>query len=115
MPEVNGSATITLFNAWDYIFEMGAGEVGIDPEHGTGPNGEVYQLPKVWMYNTSTPFGSNKPATVSWPFHCGRVLYTVYHTHSSGSGQGYELLLQEKIMMYLIMEVQTCTTPPVVR
>ena len=75
---------------------------------------EIHRPPRVWMYNEdSVPFGGRHvPATVSWPFFCGRVLYTVYHTHSSGEGPTYELLLQEKIMMYLIMEVQTCTTDP---
>jgi hypothetical protein len=50
---------------------------------------------------------------VSWPYYCGKVLYTVYHTHS-GWEEPYELLLQEKIMMYLIMEIQTCSTGPIV-
>ena len=51
---------------------------------------------------------------MSWPYYCGRVLYTVYHTHSGSGGTDYQLLLQEKIMMYLIMEVQTCATEPMV-
>jgi len=66
----------------------------------------------VWMYNKdSSPAGTMAPATVAWPFYCGRVAYTVYHTEANG---GAELLLQEKIMMYLIMEVQTCSTGPIV-
>jgi hypothetical protein len=117
LPEVNRGDPLLLQGAWDYIMEMGEGEVFIDPEHGTGPNGEVYQLPKVWMWNISNnPFSSGSlPATVSWPYYCGKVLYTVYHTHSTGYGPDYELLLQEKIMMYLIMEIQTCSVPVVVQ
>ena len=114
LASVNQGAPLQLQAAWDYIYELGAGEVGIS-ETGTGPNGEVYQEPKVWMYNSeSTPAGSGLPATVSWPYHCGKVLYTVYHTHS-GSDEPYQLLLQEKIMMYLIMEIQTCSTDPIVQ
>ena len=80
-----------------------------------GPNGEIYQEPKVWMYNNdATPSGTHTPATVSWPYYCGKVLYTVYHTHS-GFDTPYRLLLQEKIMMYLIMEIQTCSSGPIVR
>jgi len=70
-------------------------------------------LPKVWMYNQDgASFDTHPPATVSWPYYCGRVLYTVYHTHS---GVESHLLVQEKIMMYLIMEIQTCSTGPIVR
>lgn len=114
LQQVSLGVPVHLEAAWDYLYQLGEGEVGIS-ETGTGPNGEVYQQPKVWMYNAdSTPAGSNLPATVSWPYHCGKVLYTVYHTHS-GSVEPYELLLQEKIMMYLIMEIQTCSTDPIVR
>jgi hypothetical protein len=110
LPQVNRGAPLVLQAAWDYIFETGEGLIGVDEETGE----EVHRAPRVWMYNEdSVPFGGRHvPATVSWPFFCGRVLYTVYHTHGSGEGPTYELLLQEKIMMYLIMEVQTCTTDP---
>lgn len=110
LPEVNRGADMTLYAAWDYIYEMGESEIGVDDETGE----TVHSRPLVWMYNQdSVPFGgSGVPATVSWPFHCGRVLYTVYHTHSGSGGGNYELLLQEKIMMYLIMEVQTCASDP---
>jgi hypothetical protein len=114
LPEVNGTGPIELVAAWDSIYEINEGEVGIDPEHGTGPNGEVYLMPKVWMYGDDTPAGAEKPTTVSWPYYCGKVLYTVYHTHSGSSTGDYDLLLQEKIMMYLIMEVQTCSEGPIV-
>ncbi len=112
LPEVNRGEPLTLYAAWDYLYELGEGLVGLDED-----GNEVYRQPRVWMYNAdAVPFGgTHRPATVSFPFHCGRVLYTVYHTHSEGgggSGASYELLLQEKIMMYLIMEVQVCATDP---
>jgi hypothetical protein len=117
LDEVNRGSAIYLQAAWDYIHSMGEGIVGEDDEciGNCGPNGEVYLPPKVWMYNADgTSFDNRPPATVSWPYYCGKVLYTVYHTHS-GSSTPYALLLQEKIMMYLIMEIQTCSTGPIVR
>lgn len=117
LPEVNRGAGIYLEAAWDYIYALGEGIVGEDDEciGNCGPNGEVYMAPKVWMFNNDgAPFASHVPATVSWPYYCGKVLYTVYHTHS-GYNEPYELLLQEKIMMYLIMEIQTCSTGPIVQ
>lgn len=118
LPEVNRGSGIYLEEAWDIIYAMGEGEVGIADEciGNCGPNGEVYMLPKVWMYDLDrTSPVARPPATVSWPFYCGKVLYTVYHTNAGGSAAGYELLLQEKIMMYLIMEIQTCSTGPIVQ
>jgi hypothetical protein len=115
LDQVNGSGPIELVAAWDSIYEINEGVVGIDPDNGTGPNGEVYQLPTVWMYGDETPAGLDKPTTVAWPYHCGKVLYTVYHTHSASDADDYELLLQEKIMIYLIMEIQTCSQDPIVR
>ena len=39
-------------------------------------------------------------------------MYTVLHTDAKGAtATGYELLLQEKVMLYLFMELQTCTSP----
>ncbi len=117
LSEVNRGSGIYLEAAWDYIYGLGEGIVGVDDEciGNCGPNGEVYMEPKVWMYNNDgTSFGSHPPATVSWPYYCGKVLYTVYHTHS-GYAEPYELLLQEKIMMYLILDIQTCSTGPIVQ
>lgn len=114
LTEVNRGDPLVMELAYDFIHQMHEGEVGIDPETGTGPNGEVYLLPFVWMYNSdTTEAGTGLPATVSWPYYCGKVLFTVYHTEPyNDTGM---LLLQEKIMMYLIMEIQTCSSGPVVR
>ena len=108
LPSVNRGQPLRLLAAWDYLYQLGEGLVGFDEETGQ----EIHRTPRVWMYNEDiVPWDdSHVPATVSWPYYCGRVLYTVYHTHSEGAGADYELLLQEKIMMYLIMEVQTCAT-----
>jgi len=118
-PDVNRGSAIYLVEAWDYLYDLGEGIVGVADECPTphcGPNGEVYMEPKVWMYNNDgTDFDNHPAATVSWPYYCGKVLYTVYHTVGNMSGPGDALLLQEKIMMYLIMEIQTCSTGPVVQ
>jgi hypothetical protein len=114
LPSVNQGGGIHLQGAWDYLYELGQGVVGWDEDFNT----EVLQMPKVWMHNAdAVPWGpTNMPATVSFPYYCGKVLYTVYHTHS-GSGvdpSQYDLLLQEKIMMYLILDINTCSTGPIV-
>ncbi len=94
------------------IHQLGIGEQGFC-ENGSDPRciqGILYSTPKIWM-NGNTIRYREKPLTVSWNYYCGRVMYTVLHTHAEGSDStGYELLLQEKIMLYLFMELQTCST-----
>jgi hypothetical protein len=115
LPDVNRGDPIRLEGAWDYLYTISQGVVGWDEDF----NAEIRQEPKVWMYNANTvPYGaSHVPATVGWPYYCGKVLYTVYHTHgtSSENPMQYRLMLQEKIMMYLILDINTCSTGPIVR
>jgi len=115
---VNPGGTIELLAAWDIIHSMNPGLQG-ECEDDLDPNcvdGNYIGPPKVWMYGDWSGYTHN-PVTVSWNYYCGKVLYTVYHTHSgssSSTGWNYPLILQEKIMMYLIMEIQTCTDPVIV-
>ncbi len=110
LPSVNPGGVIQLQGAWNSIYALGEGQIGVD-ENGA----PVKALPKVWMSGDTPAPSSPNPATVSWDYHCGKVLFTVYHTHTSSSESGDQLALQEKIMMYLIMEIQTCSDAPVIK
>jgi hypothetical protein len=67
---------------------------------------------KVWVSGGVTWAGGTggRPLTASYDFRdadqqgCGRVLFSSYHTH----GTGAELLPQERILEYLILEIGTC-------
>jgi hypothetical protein len=73
---------------WDY-----------EPDDFTGTSND----PDTWDFDTYHPF------TVSWPFGCGRVLYTTYHTVGTTTGGKHPgFLTQELILWYLIMELQVC-------
>ncbi|MDA3862707.1 MAG: hypothetical protein PF689_02450 [Deltaproteobacteria bacterium] len=114
---INPNSSIDLLAAWDIIETLNPGLQG-DCSQDDDPdcvNGQFIKEPKVWMYGSWSGYTDN-PVTVSWNYYCGKVLYTVYHTHSgsSGGGYNYSLLLQEKIMLYLIMEIQTCTVTDIV-
>jgi hypothetical protein len=114
LDEVNDGGVIQLEAAWDVIKYMGKGIQGVCNDD-SDPNcieGIYNALPKVWMYGTWDSY-VERPVTVSWNYYCGKVLYTTYHTH--GGGDEGILLLQEKIMFYLIMEINTCTKPIVVQ
>ncbi|MBW2262377.1 MAG: hypothetical protein JRG91_10430 [Deltaproteobacteria bacterium] len=66
-------------------------------------NYDLEDVPSGWDYETYHPF------TVSWPYGCGRVLFTTYHTVGDTSGGKHPgFLTQELILWYLIMELQVC-------
>jgi hypothetical protein len=109
-----GPNDLVLKENWDTIGALGSGYVGEDPE--TGP---VYQLPNVWVEGPQDSVGTwqngpNFPLTVSWPYNCGRVAYTTYHTVGEMSGPHPGLYPQEEILFYLVMEIGVCQTGPVV-
>jgi hypothetical protein len=111
-----GGTSLTLKENWDFIMNLSEGYVGDDPE-----NGPQYAKPDVIVEGPHTegvswqglPAGQIYPLTVGFPYGCGRVLYTTYHTVGSmGTGHtGIEV--QERILVYLIMEIGVCQTGPI--
>ena len=63
--------------------------------------------PKVWVT------GGSSPATVSFERSCGRVLFSTYHTEESYNGSS-PLGAQELALLYVLLEVGVCITPPTV-
>ncbi len=106
---------LSLEENWDAIASTDSGFVGYDDELGTGPNHEMYMPPKVWVEGSDVPSYGTSPLTVSWPYNCGRVVYTTYHSVGSmGSGHS-GLLPQEEILFYLVMEIGICQDTPIVK
>ena len=53
--------------------------------------------------------GPAHPLTVSWPYNCGRVIYTTYHTvGAAGGGAHAGLDAQEMLLYFLVMEIGVC-------
>lgn len=42
-------------------------------------------------------------------FGCGRALLSTFHVHGSG---GQNLLMQEKALLYMLLDVSTCIGEP---
>jgi hypothetical protein len=73
----------------------------------------VYDTPKPWVTGSKMgePAATNKPIAVTFePTGCGKVLYTAFQTANSGHAGLYP---QERVLLYLIMEIQTCSDNPV--
>ena len=86
---------------------------------GTDDEGQpVVDTPKVYVVGDVDGFPANcpgagcKPMTVTFePVGCGRVMYSTYHTtHEAHEG----LLPQERILMYLMMELGACKSGPII-
>lgn len=123
MGELEGLKTLENWNTIGGLFE---GVVGEDP--GTG--GKIKQEPKVWVegpwsYDQEDIEGwgdpadwdsDNHPMTVSFPFNCGKALYTTYHTVGGTDGGRHPGLIgQELMLFYMLMEVTVCPDIPIVK
>ncbi len=114
-PSENG-AGITLFNPaafevtdlWNWVKKLNAVQIGVDTM-----GDPVYDVPKVWVTGSkpATPGAANRPIAVTYqPAGCGKVLYTPFQTANGGHSGLYP---QERVLLYLIMEISTCSDSPI--
>jgi hypothetical protein len=86
---------------------------GVGTIMGTDEDGLPVPVPVTILADgpqTSHPCTSgNLPFTVMFPFGCGRVLYTTYHTVGFVGGPHPELFPQELMLLYMAMEIGICT------
>lgn len=89
---------------WNWINKLNPVQIGTDDM-----GQPVYDTPKPWV--TGTGDGGVKPIAVTYqPTGCGKVLYTAFQTANS---EHVGLYPQERVLLYLIMEIQTCTDNPI--
>jgi hypothetical protein len=114
---IDDHTTFRMEYGCNILHNLGKGVQGTcsDPEDPTCIDGLIVDYPKVWVRGSWTEH-EDLPLTISWDYYCGKVLYTVLHTHTGDSNvNAYELLLQEKMMVNLLLEIQTCVVPSVVQ
>ena len=79
-----------------------------------GPDEKPHDvLPQAWIYG-DVPSNGVLPATVSYPYGCGRILFSTYHTEGNKSS-GATLLPQERALLYVILELAVCLKNPLVK
>ena len=79
-----------------------------------GPDEKSHDvLPQAWIYG-DVPNEGILPATVSYPYGCGRILFSTYHTEGKKS-TGSTLLPQERALLYVVLEMAVCLKDPLVR
>ena len=98
----------TVEGNWDHIQSLPKIEIGMDEE-----GLPVFEEAHVWVKGDwSAGEGPIHPLTVTFePIGCGRVLYSTYHTAES---EHVGLVPQERVLLYLLMEIGECKAGPVV-
>jgi hypothetical protein len=93
---------------FNWIRKLNAVQIGVDDD-----DMPIYDSPKAWVTGSkpSEPAAQQKPLAVTYePTGCGKVLYTTFQTAGSAH-QG--LYPQERVLLYLIMEIQSCSNNPI--
>jgi hypothetical protein len=112
---IPGTVNPDLFTAtdnWNWIASLNPVQTGVDDE-----NLPVYDDPKAWVIGSGpSTGGQKKPLTVTFePTGCGRVLFSTYQTAGGSSYDHHAgLYPQERILLYLIMEIGICNDVPIV-
>ncbi len=99
---------VEIADSWNWIRALTSVRLGVDAD-----GNEVLDTPKPWVIGAPGFGGLVKyPMTVTYqPTGCGRVLYSTYHT-TGGPHRG--LYPQERILLYLILELGVCQSGPLV-
>jgi hypothetical protein len=93
---------------WNWITALAQVQTGMDPE-----GLPIYDDPKAWVIGSGPATGgAKKPLSVTFePTGCGRVLFSTYQT-ANGNHAG--LHPQERVLLFLIMEIGVCSDVPIV-
>ncbi|MCX5746039.1 MAG: hypothetical protein NT062_26470 [Proteobacteria bacterium] len=111
-PHMYDPNNFEVVDNWNWIKKMDSVMIGTDM------NGQpVYDQPKAWLTGTSPSSGGPKPLVVTYqPTGCGKVLHSTFQTSgASASDKHAGLMPQERVLLYLIMEIAACTTGPVIQ
>jgi hypothetical protein len=109
----NGPIAADSFNVtgnWNRIQQTNPVAVGMDAE-----GNPVMDEPKTYVAGTGDSFDGDdgiKPLMATYePAGCGRVMYSTFHTSSSAH---VGLLPQERVLVYLLLEIGVCKDDAVV-
>ncbi|MDH5491318.1 MAG: carboxypeptidase-like regulatory domain-containing protein [Myxococcales bacterium] len=100
------AAAFSVVDNWNTVMSLNSVVVGYDDE-----GLALYDVPRAFVIGGEGTSLPKRPLTVTYePAGCGRVLYSTYHT-TPNSHVG--LVPQERILLFLIMEIGTCTSGPI--
>lgn len=102
---LQGFDSFTLEDSWTIIKNVQKLPTPDPDQTGT------YEMePTTWISGDVPGYGI-RPMTVGYPYGCGRILFSTYHTESSGTDPA-TLLPQERALLYIVLETAVCLEPP---
>jgi hypothetical protein len=101
---VTSANDFLIEGSWSLIRTLPTVKIGTDMM-----GNPITNTAKTWISGDYQ--GAIYPRTVTFEPSCGRVLYSTYHT--AGKTHAY-LVPQERVLLYLIMEIGVCNNGPIV-
>jgi hypothetical protein len=101
----------TVVDNWNWIDTLNSHIKGNDM------NGQpVYDDPKAWVTGSDSAGHGPHPLSVTYePAGCGKVLYSTFQTSGADASESHNgLMPQERVLLFLIMEISACTENPVI-
>lgn len=75
----------------------------------------VYDDPKAWVTASDGTHGPRPVAVTYEPAGCGKVLFSTFQTSGVNAAASHAgLTVQERVLLFLIMEISACTQNPII-
>jgi hypothetical protein len=96
---------------WNWISKLNSVMKGTDMD-----GLPIYDDPKAWLSGSDQVGHGPHPLAVTYePAGCGKVLYSTFQTSGSSASESHAgLMPQERVLLFLIMEISACTQNPVI-
>lgn len=96
----------SVVDNWNWVQKLNSVMIGTDDQ-----GQPVYDNPKGWIDGSGGDGSNRHPMSVTYqPTGCGRVLYSTYQTSgASASDKHAGLMAQERVLLFLIMEIGVCS------
>jgi len=111
VPTMINPNAFQVHHNWNWIQSLNSVMKGSD-EQGM----PVYDDPKAWVTASAPSSGGPKPVAVTFePAGCGKVLFSTFQTSGTSAASSHAgLTVQERVLLFLIMEISSCTENPII-
>lgn len=109
-PSMYNPNGFTVGHNWNWVESLNSVMKGMDDM-----GNPVYDDPKIWLTGSDGTHGEKPLAVTFEPTGCGKVLFSTFQTSgASASDMHVGLTPQERVLLFLIMEISACTENPII-
>jgi hypothetical protein len=111
VPAMYNPNAFQVHDNWNWINKLTSVMKGLDEM-----NMPVYDDPKSWVTASDDAGHGPRPVAVTYePAGCGKVLFTTFQTSGMSASESHAgLMAQERVLLFLIMEISACTQNPII-